>query len=544
MQDASPLHQASEEGSIDKVKTLIKKKNNVNAFDKNRWTPLHCAANGRHLEICKLLIKANADVNAVNNTETTALHYIARIPIDDEATSGKKPKEPLVISIAKMLVEKGAKVQAKNRTGLTPLHEAAYKGSEQMILLLLKSGCEINEKDKYGETPLHYAMRGAKKENIEVLLQNGASTHVKGQRGTPTDIVRETNQDLVNVVNSFKRKDKDKEVLLIVKNFEDLPEKMKSALLAMNQSLTFFESNFETLTHIIRFVARKRIVRGDPSIFIMQEPRLNFQLIPETNGYGSFIGKNLQTNALVNIKVREHQKPKKQEQNCQEALLFKSFENIAYPRFLDCYTTEEDCWIILEHIKGAKLSILAPLLLAEDEIAFITSKLLQGLGYLHRQQLIHRNFNSNNIRITEDGEVKITDVRDAVDISSGPAHGMAGDFFFMAPEMLNGYPYSYAFDVWGLGMIVLQLANGSLQNTHSPLKAMFTTATAETPPTLDDARKWSPRLVEFVASCLQNKANLRPLVPALSEMTFVKNITKPPEALKARITKLLQEKKS
>ena len=64
-QQQTPLHIAATEGNFAVVKTLLRKRANVNQEDSKQWTPLHCAASGNHYDICDLLIQNRANVNAV-----------------------------------------------------------------------------------------------------------------------------------------------------------------------------------------------------------------------------------------------------------------------------------------------------------------------------------------------------------------------------------------------------------------------------------------------------------------------------------------------
>ena len=74
-----PLHDASEAGDLDKVKSLIKRRHDINSYDQKHWTPLHCAANNRQLHVCKYLLKNGANPTLVTANNATPLHYLARI---------------------------------------------------------------------------------------------------------------------------------------------------------------------------------------------------------------------------------------------------------------------------------------------------------------------------------------------------------------------------------------------------------------------------------------------------------------------------------
>ncbi|KAL2860910.1 ankyrin repeat domain-containing protein [Aspergillus lucknowensis] len=58
------LIEAADEGKLDRVVSLLRRRVNVNASDKWRWTALHMAAYGGYNDIAQVLIAAGADLNA------------------------------------------------------------------------------------------------------------------------------------------------------------------------------------------------------------------------------------------------------------------------------------------------------------------------------------------------------------------------------------------------------------------------------------------------------------------------------------------------
>jgi ankyrin repeat protein len=56
---------AADEGDLERVRSLIHKRANVNASDRWRWTALHMAAYGGYNDIAKDLIAAGADLMAM-----------------------------------------------------------------------------------------------------------------------------------------------------------------------------------------------------------------------------------------------------------------------------------------------------------------------------------------------------------------------------------------------------------------------------------------------------------------------------------------------
>jgi hypothetical protein len=63
-------HTAAQRGDLEGLQSEVgRKKDSVNAKDKNGWTPLHEGARGGHLEVVKYLIDSGADINATTSSE-------------------------------------------------------------------------------------------------------------------------------------------------------------------------------------------------------------------------------------------------------------------------------------------------------------------------------------------------------------------------------------------------------------------------------------------------------------------------------------------
>lgn len=77
-------HLAAQGGDVDALKHEIKKKKDlVNAKDKNGWQPLHEGARGGHLDVVKYLVENGADVNATTGSDGGTALYYARQRLDE-----------------------------------------------------------------------------------------------------------------------------------------------------------------------------------------------------------------------------------------------------------------------------------------------------------------------------------------------------------------------------------------------------------------------------------------------------------------------------
>lgn len=113
-----------------------------------------------------------------------------------------------------------------------------------------------------------------------------------------------------------------------------------------------------------------------------------------------------------------------------------------HPNIVKCYgfkykQKEGKLEIYLEYIDGGSIrSLLAKHKRFSEEITSKwTSQILNGLYYLHANNVIHRDIKGLNILVNKDGVAKLTDFGSAQAIS-GQMRTSVGSIFWMAPEVL------------------------------------------------------------------------------------------------------------
>jgi hypothetical protein len=165
---ASQLLQASDDGKIDEVRSLLKGGANPNAQNDLGFRPLHIAASAGHLDIIQSLIESGAEVDAKNYYGATALFCAA--------FAGNANVVPLLLS-------KGAEVDVPNKDDITPLMAAAGKGHYEVVELLLAAGAKVNKQSAYGATALMKAARDGHADVVRILINKGADVGAVDETG-------------------------------------------------------------------------------------------------------------------------------------------------------------------------------------------------------------------------------------------------------------------------------------------------------------------------------------------------------------------------
>lgn len=144
----------------------------------------------------------------------------------------------------------------------------------------------------------------------------------------------------------------------------------------------------------------------------------------------------------------------------------KGCENVV--RALDFPSTPTHSWAVLEYCeKGDMCDMLFRSKLSLEETRTFFRQIVQGVSYLHRLGICHRDLSPENIFVNKDYVCKIGDLGQAVFLDPEspyivePSGKKAGKPFYRAPEVWGGQPYhGFAADVFSLGVCLFIMLTG------------------------------------------------------------------------------------
>ena len=94
----------------------------------------------------------------------------------------------------------------------------------------------------------------------------------------------------------------------------------------------------------------------------------------------------------------------------------------------------------------------------ENTIWSILIQILEGINYLHKSKIIHRDLKSANIFLTKKGIVKIGDLNVSIIAKKNLAVTQTGTPYYAAPEVWENESYNNKCDIWSIGCIIYEMA--------------------------------------------------------------------------------------
>jgi len=94
----------------------------------------------------------------------------------------------------------------------------------------------------------------------------------------------------------------------------------------------------------------------------------------------------------------------------------------------------------------------------ETTIWSILIQILEGLNYLHKSRIIHRDLKSANIFLTKKGIIKIGDLNVSIIAKKNLAVTQTGTPYYAAPEVWEKESYNNKCDIWSVGCIAYEMA--------------------------------------------------------------------------------------
>ncbi|KAJ8305645.1 hypothetical protein KUTeg_016190 [Tegillarca granosa] len=215
-------------------------------------------------------------------------------------------------------------------------------------------------------------------------------------------------------------------------------------------------------------------------------------------------------------------KPHQRQKIIREVELQKTLHHKHVVEFHSYFEDDENVYIVLENCSRKSLvhMLKQRKTLTEPEVRYYLKALVEGVGHIHKHNIIHRDLKLGNMLINDSMELKIADFGLATSIGYEGEKKMTvcGTPNYIAPEVLQKRGHSYEADVWAIGCVAYALLVGRPPFETSTLKETYVRITSNNyvlPPTLSaDAQ-------DFIQKCLCNEPELRPSLEQLLNSDFL-----------------------
>ncbi|KAI9341339.1 kinase-like domain-containing protein [Obelidium mucronatum] len=180
--------------------------------------------------------------------------------------------------------------------------------------------------------------------------------------------------------------------------------------------------------------------------------------------------------------------------------------------------------IIMEYCENGSLhSILQKFgNFPESLIALYVAQVLEGLEYLHGQDVIHRDIKAANILTTKSGTVKLADFGISSKLATGLSehNSIMGSPFWMSPEIIQLEGAVKTSDIWSVGCTVIELLEGKPPYySYDPMSVLFNIVQDNHPPFPETVI--SKDLHNFLKMCWIKDCSVRPSAEILLSHAWI-----------------------
>ena len=161
---------------------------------------------------------------------------------------------------------------------------------------------------------------------------------------------------------------------------------------------------------------------------------------------------------------------------------------LEHPNIVNIYDVgSEDglYYIVMEYVEGITLKnyIATKGRLGYNEAISIAIQVAKGIEAAHNKGIVHQDIKPQNIIISKDGKVKVTDFGIARAATSNTIHAdMMGSVHYISPEQARNGFVTYSSDIYSLGIVMYEMVTGrvpfdgdttvaiAIQHIQSPIK--------------------------------------------------------------------------
>jgi predicted Ser/Thr protein kinase len=331
---------------------------------------------------------------------------------------------------------------------------------------------------------------------------------------------------------------------LFAATFSELPDDLQKKVIRAKVDLENIDgANWEVMLNVLRFVTKLNLASDYEHYKIRKKQReardpaasnLPREMLQAAEDHGAilrtnpkaiynkaeFTGKGgfgkvftcrsrMDKEKVVALKKTPNRTPKERRMNKDEIAVLHHCNHRNVVQFKRSYMWDQEMALVMEYMEGGSLSEACKKYpFEEGHIAHVAREVLNGISYLHSQNLVHRDLKSANIMMTTKGDVKLIDFGLTVHIDYCHTH-MVGSPFWMPPEMIRNEPHGFPADIWSFAICLIEMADQRPPNRKSRILSLYESGTVGLKPYVDAQEKYSEQFADFLCRCLVVNPNDR-----------------------------------
>jgi len=134
----------------------------------------------------------------------------------------------------------------------------------------------------------------------------------------------------------------------------------------------------------------------------------------------------------------------------------------------------------MDYVRGGQLYnyLLKERQFTEDTTRFYSAEIFCGVEYLHENGVVFRNLKPENVLLTKEGHVRLTDYGPLLEVDDQLANqdrmNINATPEYLAPEILEGLPFEKSADWWSFGIMLFEMLVGLPPFYSQDVQVMYT----------------------------------------------------------------------